>query len=262
MACFEDVSIRVCGEWFPPGSVTGHLSPHDPATMEMQMDSTMKRRTRLAGCGLLGSVLLIGLAGAPAQARTLDPLRDGSTWGSAEVPQLTNPFSSIVDLEAQRAEEERLAAEAQRQRAKERREKAEAAARKRANTKYIPVDGRYNLTARFGDWGGYWSGGRHTGLDFAAAWGTDVRCAQAGTVIAAGWEGAYGQRLEIQHADGTVTTYNHLSAIHVSVGDAVGGGQHVGDVGTTGNTTGSHLHFEVINPAGTMVDPAGWLGPR
>jgi murein DD-endopeptidase MepM/ murein hydrolase activator NlpD len=240
----------------------------NPANWELEtMRSTSKRRARIAGSGLVGSVLIIGLAAVPARAEAAPDPQNGWTLTSAAIPQLTDPFQPILDIDAERAEQEQLAAEAQeeataakRQRAEERREKAAAAARKRLNRKYVPLTGDFNLTARFGDWGWYWSGGRHTGLDFAAPTGTDVGAAQAGKVIAAGWAGAYGQRLEIRHADGTVTSYNHLATLLVGVGDVVGGGQHIGDVGSTGNVTGSHLHLEVTNRSGSFIDPAAWLG--
>ncbi len=230
------------------------------------MRSTRRRGARIAAAGLVGTGLVIGLAAAPAQAVTFD---GQNSWilTSTAIPQLTDPFQPILDIDAERAEQERLALElqqetvaAQRKRAEERREKVASAARKRLDKKYVPLTGDYNLTARFGDWGWYWSGGRHTGLDFAAPTGTNVQAAQAGKVIAAGWEGAYGQRLEIRHADGTVTAYNHLSRLLVGVGDVVGGGQHVGDVGSTGNVTGSHLHLEVTGRSGSFIDPAAWLG--
>ena len=123
-----------------------------------------------------------------------------------------------------------------------------------------PVAAGYDLTARFGQGGGYWSGGRHTGLDFAASGGTEVRAAQAGTVVLVGWQGSYGNRIEVEHADGTITTYSHLSGMGVGVGDRVAAGQAIGAMGSTGNSTGTHLHFEVIEPSGSFIDPGPWLG--
>ena len=150
--------------------------------------------------------------------------------------------------------------EAKRARAEARQRKADAAARRRSAQKVTPIASGYDLTARFGQAGGYWSGGRHTGLDFAAPRGTDVRAARTGTVVVAGWEGSYGNRIEIRHSDGTVTTYSHLSEIGVGVGEQVAAGQAIGAVGATGNATGTHLHFEVLTPAGSFIDPAAWLG--
>ena len=129
-----------------------------------------------------------------------------------------------------------------------------------AKTRQAPVaKGSYRLTARFGQHGGYWSGGIHTGLDFAGSSGTDVRAAASGKVVSAGWEGAYGNQIVIDHGNGYQTTYNHLSRIGVSVGAKVSTGDHIGDMGSTGNSTGTHLHFEVTHN-GKFMDPESWLG--
>lgn len=128
-----------------------------------------------------------------------------------------------------------------------------------AETRQSPVEGGYDLTARYGASGGYWSGGVHTGLDFACSSGTDVHAAASGTVVEAGYSGAYGNRVVIEHEDGYTTTYNHLSDIDVSVGDEVSTGDQIGDVGSTGNVTGPHLHFEVLHN-GEFVNPEAWLG--
>lgn len=103
------------------------------------------------------------------------------------------------------------------------------------------------------------AGELHTGQDFAAACGTEVSAAAGGKVKSAGWH-AYGggNRVVVDHGNGVETTYNHLSAISVSVGDEVQRGDLVGASGTTGASTGCHLHFEVL-VNGTPVDPLGWL---
>ena len=89
-----------------------------------------------------------------------------------------------------------------------------------------PISGGYRLTARFGDSSSRWGSGTHTGLDFACSAGTSVHAAADGVVISAGWDGAYGNRIELRHADGTVTTYNHLSAIQVHGGSVDAGRRH------------------------------------
>jgi murein DD-endopeptidase MepM/ murein hydrolase activator NlpD len=102
----------------------------------------------------------------------------------------------------------------------------------------------------------------HTGTDLGIPCGTPVHVARAGTVIQAGWNSAYGWRTVVSHGnvDGVLltTTYNHQSHIGVSVGDQVADGQVIGLSGTTGFSTGCHLHFEVyVNSA--LVDPEPWL---
>ncbi|HWD78860.1 MAG TPA: M23 family metallopeptidase [Kribbella sp.] len=147
--------------------------------------------------------------------------------------------------------------------------KAEAAAKAAAISKQaaiakaaapkivLPTTG-YHLTARFNQAGGRWAH-NHTGLDFAAPMGTPVRSVMAGEVIQADWEGAYGRQVKVRHADGTVTSYSHMSEFDVSVGDSVEAGTMVGRIGMTGNTTGPHVHFEVLPGGGAPIDPEPWL---
>ena len=120
-----------------------------------------------------------------------------------------------------------------------------------------PITVNYELSARFGQRGGIWDGGWHTGLDFRVKTGTSVVAAANGTIISAGWAGAYGYRIQIDHGSGYITTYNHLSKILYSSG-VVAAGQEIGKSGSTGNTTGPHLHFEVTKD-GEFINPSKWL---
>ncbi|GAA0771485.1 M23 family metallopeptidase [Roseibium denhamense] len=85
----------------------------------------------------------------------------------------------------------------------------------------------------------------HTGIDFKAPYGSRVFATAPGTVVKAGWQGGYGKMVEIRHASGFVTRYAHLSKLRVSKGDHVITGDLVGNVGSTGRSTGPHLHYEV-----------------
>ncbi|CAM5604028.1 MULTISPECIES: transglycosylase family protein [Streptomyces] len=109
--------------------------------------------------------------------------------------------------------------------------------------------------------GSSWSKGYHTGVDFPVPTGTSVRSVGAGTVVSAGWEGSFGYQVVVRHADGRYTQYAHLSAISVKDGQSVGAGQRIGRSGSTGNSTGPHLHFEVrTGPGfGSDVDPVAYL---
>ncbi|MDW8414949.1 MAG: M23 family metallopeptidase [Thermaurantiacus sp.] len=104
----------------------------------------------------------------------------------------------------------------------------------------------------------------HQGVDFAAPTGTPVVASAAGRVTLAGWSGGYGQVVEVDHGRGLKTRYAHLSRIDVRPGQAVGQGQRIGAVGSTGLSTGPHLHYEVwrdgraVNPAETRF----LAGPR
>ncbi len=98
----------------------------------------------------------------------------------------------------------------------------------------------------------------HTGIDIAAGHGTGVVAAESGRVIASGWQGSYGKTVMIDHGGGIVTLYAHNSNLLVSVGQTVAKGQSIAQVGTTGMSTGAHIHFEV-RQNGRHVDPMGWL---
>jgi murein DD-endopeptidase MepM/ murein hydrolase activator NlpD len=130
--------------------------------------------------------------------------------------------------------------------------------RKRVSTKAVLPVGGYHLTARFNQAGGRWAH-NHTGLDFAAPIGTPIHSVMAGKVIFAAFAGAYGRQVQVRHADGTVTSYSHMSEFSVSVGDVLPVGGQVGAIGVTGNTTGPHVHFEVRPHGGAPIDPEPWL---
>lgn len=98
----------------------------------------------------------------------------------------------------------------------------------------------------------------HTGIDIANGTGTNIAASQNGKVTFAGYQGSYGKLIIVRHANGMETAYAHLSRISVSVGDTVTQGQSIGKMGSTGGSTGSHLHFE-IRKNGTAVDPMNYL---
>jgi murein DD-endopeptidase MepM/ murein hydrolase activator NlpD len=131
---------------------------------------------------------------------------------------------------------------------------AEARAGQIAKNKWVLPTTGYHLTARFGMAGGLWSS-NHTGLDFAAPTGTPIVAVASGVITEIGWAGAYGNRTVETLKDGTEIWYAHQSQIGVRKGQAVIGGQRIGAVGSTGNTTGPHVHLEVRPGGGDPVDP-------
>ncbi|MFI5638190.1 M23 family metallopeptidase [Streptomyces goshikiensis] len=165
-----------------------------------------------------------------------------------------------ADAKQQAAEAKRVA-EAK---AKAERDAAERAAReeerKRLNTFVAPVEDSY-VSTQWHAGGGMWSSGSHTGIDFHAASGTTVHAVGAGTVVESGNGGAYGNNVVIKHNDGTYTQYGHMSSLSVSVGQEVTAGQQIGLSGSTGNSSGPHLHFEARTGAqyGSDIDPVAYL---
>ncbi|MET8806515.1 LysM peptidoglycan-binding domain-containing M23 family metallopeptidase [Streptomyces sp. NPDC004546] len=109
--------------------------------------------------------------------------------------------------------------------------------------------------------GGMWSSGYHTGVDFVVPTGTPVKSVGAGTVVSAGWGGAYGNQVVVRLNDGRYAQYGHLSQLSVTAGQTVTAGRQIGLSGATGNVTGPHLHFEIraTPDYGSDVDPVAYL---
>jgi murein DD-endopeptidase MepM/ murein hydrolase activator NlpD len=130
---------------------------------------------------------------------------------------------------------------------------AEAQAAKIALNQWVlPVDD-YHLTAGFGDWG-LWAS-YHTGLDFAGDYGAPIKAMANGDVTEVGYDGSYGNKVVITLDDGTELWFCHMSEFATSTGEEVRAGEVIGYIGSTGNTTGPHLHLEVRPGAGDPVDP-------
>ena len=163
----------------------------------------------------------------------------------------------LVRIETdRRAERSRHRAEAARAAAKAAAERrAKAAAIAEAKPRWVmPISGAV-FTSGFG----YRWGRMHQGDDFGAPVGTRLSAMSTGVVIAAGPAGAYGNKVEIRYADGTVSVYAHMDTIAVFVGQRVAPGETVGRTGNSGRSTGPHLHLEIHPVGGPAVDPSVWL---
>ena len=118
----------------------------------------------------------------------------------------------------------------------------------------FPVRGSYRSTSGFGPrWGRM-----HEGHDWAGATGTPIHATADGVVVHAGRQGGYGNLVKIKHDFGFETRYAHLSRIRVNVGERVSRGERIGDMGTTGRSTGTHLHYE-IRKGGTAINPMKYI---
>lgn len=135
-------------------------------------------------------------------------------------------------------------------------QKAQADAAAAAAHNWVPfIDGGYQLTSGFGmRWGSM-----HPGQDFAVPVGTPVKAMSSGTVIFAGWQGGYGNKVEIQYWDGTVSWFCHNSKLVVTQGEKVTPGELVSMSGNTGHSTGPHIHVEIHPQDGSPVSPLPWL---
>ncbi|WP_409469230.1 M23 family metallopeptidase [Streptomyces sp. HC307] len=242
------------------------------ATGKHRRPSRMQRTTaRAAGVAALTTTGVVGTLAAPALAA--EPALEET--GLLPVVTIGDSVADQIDAQAaaqrQAAEEaaaekaaEAAAEKRAEERAKEAREAKERAAReaerKRLNTYVLPITSSYVSTG-YQSGGSLWSSGSHTGVDFHAASGTPVHAVGSGTVVEAGWGGAYGNQVVIKMNDGTYTQYGHLSSIAVSVGQTVTPGQQIALSGATGNVTGAHLHFEARTTAeyGSDIAPLAYL---
>lgn len=234
--------------------------------------SRAKRTTTNAvGVAALTTTGVIGTLAAPAFAADTSVeqtgLNQAVTIGDSVAAKIDAQAAAqqqaadeaVAKKQAEEAARKQAALEAKKEReAKDR--AARAAERKRLNTFVLPITGSY-ISTGYKTGGSLWSSGSHTGVDFHAASGTSVHAVGSGTVVTAGWGGAYGNQIVIKMNDGTYTMYGHLSSIGVSVGQTVTPGQRIGLSGATGNTTGPHLHFEARTTAeyGSDMDPVGYL---
>ncbi|MGB8020680.1 MAG: M23 family metallopeptidase [Candidatus Nanopelagicales bacterium] len=226
------------------GMLPGGATQADAATAEA---SAAQARDQLGAASARGEAALADLTRSRAAAESALAELDTARAELAEAKAVYKQAKATTEVHEESYAKYRKAQEKRR---------AEAL----ANVRMTPVaKGDYRITARFGDGGSRWSSGSHTGLDFAAPSGTPARAAASGKVISAEYAGSYGNQIVIDHGNGYQTSCSHLSSIGVSVGERVVAGDRIGAVGSTGNSTGPHLHFEVLRDD-APIDPEDWLG--
>lgn len=187
-----------------------------------------------------------GIGGnAPVAAPSVLPVARTSD-GTAEAQKLADSAQVTEarhEREAQEAEDARIAAE----------KAAEEAARPDV---VAPAEGR-----KSSGYGARW-GVQHRGVDIANSLGTPIVAAMDGTVLEAGPASGFGLWVRIQHDDGTITVYGHMNSFSVSKGERVKAGDQIAEIGSRGQSTGPHLHFEVWLNGGKKIDPVPWLAER
>ncbi|MBH1934976.1 M23 family metallopeptidase [Streptomyces sp. AV19] len=216
------------------------------------------------------TALAVGLGASLALGAGV-ALADGAVPnGFAGMSALSN--ESGASLKAQ-ADTQKQAADKEKQAAEKKKADEERASRSQARTVLSadawvkPVDG-YVIGQSFGASGNMWAN-KHSGQDLVVPTGTPVKAVHKGTVVKAGANGggdgaAYGNAVVIKHDDNTYSQYAHLSSLAVQVGQTVSTGQQIGLSGSTGNSSGPHLHFEIRTTPdyGTSVEPVAFLGAR
>ena len=207
----------------------------------------------------LGGVLagVLGLHGAPAAEATPDTdvaaaLAASENAAFADEAELM-PQMAITEAQAQQRLAEVAASRAQRA------AEAEAAAEAARPDAVMPVDGAVMTTCFCMRWGTM-----HWGIDLAAPMLTPEYAAEDGVVVRAGAASGYGQAVYILGVSGDVTIYGHMEEIEVSAGDTVEAGETIALLGSRGQSTGPHLHFEVHSGGinGEPIDPVEWLEDR
>ncbi|MER5495253.1 M23 family metallopeptidase [Streptomyces sp. NPDC002490] len=257
----------------------GSIMPGDSAEEPQQKAAATPAVAPLTGAGVTTADAARGAtdAGEALRTRILQQAEqqqdqaEAAARAAAEKAAVKKAAEAAAKAEAKakaKAEAEAKAkakakAEAERRKAEaEARAKAAQAEKERlaklAKSFTLPLSS-YTLTSSYGQSGAMWSSGAHTGLDFAAGAGTPLKAIGSGTITQAGWSGSYGYRTVLTLDDGTELWYAHQSSIGVSVGQKVTTGQFIGSVGSTGKSTGAHLHLEVHPGGGAAVDPAAFL---
>lgn len=191
----------------------------------------------------LGAAVTVRAAQAPVVA-PLTPIAPLSTVAPEPVVVDAGYLVKAADLQRQAAEAAEAALEAARVS-----ESAGAAA----------GGGVQMVVARVTSGFGLRGGTSHQGIDLAAPIGTPIRVPLDGTVIDSGPASGFGMWVRVSHDDGTITVYGHINRSFVRVGERVQAGEVIAEVGNQGRSSGPHLHFEVINPGGTTINPRPWL---
>ncbi|WP_438363716.1 M23 family metallopeptidase [Streptomyces marincola] len=217
----------------------------------------------LTGAGFTGDEAEAGPAdaGEALRARIIQQADQADAGADAQVrtAAFEAAAADAAEQAAQNAEEERAAEEERQRRAEEERQRrAEEERLRQLRESYALPLSDYRISTYFGQSGAMWQT-THTGTDFAASTGTPVKNVHSGVVKEAAWAGSYGYRVIVELEDGTEVWYCHLSSMNVSAGQEVVTGETVGRVGSTGNSSGPHLHLEVLPDGQTAVDPLAWL---
>ncbi|MBT2382699.1 M23 family metallopeptidase [Streptomyces sp. ISL-11] len=226
----------------------------------------LRSRAAVVAAGLGASLALgtgVALAAETTSQAQLPAFASVAALDDALHAQAETQLKAAAKEAKAKADEARAKQDAEK-RAADARQQAEASRKKRADAWIAPVDG-YQIGQPFGIAGNMWAS-KHSGQDLVVGTGTSVKAVHGGTVVKAGPNGggdgpAYGNAIVIKHDDNTYSQYAHLSQVKVSIGQTVTTGQEIGLSGSTGNSSGPHLHFEIRTTPdyGSGIEPRAFL---
>ncbi|MFC9681993.1 M23 family metallopeptidase [Streptomyces sp. NPDC056948] len=223
------------------------------------------RSSRTSQLRTRATVLAAGLGVSVALGAGVASAADTTSASGAAGAVQAQAAAQAKHAKAEAVKAEKAAEVAAAKKAAEKQAAAKKAAAKKAKPSWVDPVKKYKLSASFAQNGGMWQS-THSGQDFAVPSGTQVVAAHGGTVVKAGGNGAgdgpaYGNAVVIKHGNGTYSQYAHLSKVTVNIGQIVKTGQEIAKSGSTGNSSGPHLHFEIRTTAnyGSAVDPVKFL---
>jgi len=230
------------------------MSKHAQILTSLTM-TPLRRRAAMAAVGMgasvaLGTGVALGAQDEAPQGEVATASANGSATNSVHAQADAQQKSAEAKAEAKADAKERAADKAA----------ADRSDRKKLAKSWVKPVKDYTKGSTFGVGGDRWAN-KHSGQDFVVPTGTSVKAVHGGTVVEAGWGGSYGNNIVLKHGDNSYTQYAHLSKINVSVGEQLTTGQEIGKSGSTGNSTGPHLHFETRTTAeyGSGVEPISYL---
>ena len=235
------------------------LQLEDQVRGELKMEPREKAPTGFVSQALSSDN---GRGGPPSSGEGLEEIQDRSTRPYSLIEGVARPSADMILAELtlrQDSVNDLLLQLIEREKAQQAKARAEAQAAM-APSRWPTKHSRARISSRYGNRRDPFTKRlrHHDGIDFSAPYGTDVLATGAGKVVKAGWNRYLGNMVEIQHQNGLSTLYGHMSKLTVSKGQTVTGGQTIGKVGSTGRSTGAHIHYE-IRKNGRQIDPSKYV---
>lgn len=239
---------RVLNAWYPSQTSLAEDGIYGPKTADRVR--YLQERAGLVVDGIAGPKTLgtLNMSAAPASV-SQEPT---STGGNGSVESSSQDSASSAESSNQSASSAETSNQESASSAETSDNDTEAQSSAAEGAVVSPTSGQ--VTSSYGS-----RSGGHDGVDIANDIGTPIYAAMAGEVIEAGPASGFGMWVRVQHDDGTISVYGHIHAALVSAGEHVAAGEQIATMGSRGQSTGPHLHFEIWANGGQPIDPAGWL---